>query len=174
MQYILETERLQLRELTLDDTGDLAEVLSDPKSMQYYPEPLSNQKVIEWIEYWQKSYEKNGFGLWAVVLKKTGECIGDCGVSLQKVDEGTVHEVGYHIKPQHCKHGYASEAAKACMQYAFQDLKLEKVYSCMHHKNLPSRRVAERNGMQFLREFTEDGEHCAIYGMERDTWELTH
>ncbi|MBN2068086.1 MAG: GNAT family N-acetyltransferase [Opitutales bacterium] len=172
MQYILKTDRLQLRELTFDDASDLAEVLSDPESMRYYPEPLNAAKVHQWIEWCQQSYERDGFGLWAVILKETGECIGDCGISMQEVDEGKVHEVGYHIKPQHSKRGYASEAARACMEYAFEKLKVEKVYSYMHHQNTPSRRVAEKNGMQFLREFTKNDMCCAIYGMERREWRI--
>ena len=75
MNYIIETERLKLRELTLDDTDKLALVLSDPQSMRFYPHPFSREEVEHWIKWNIDNYKKYGFGLWAVIEKESDEFI---------------------------------------------------------------------------------------------------
>lgn len=66
---IIETERLYLRELVIGDTRELCKVLSDPESMQYYPEPFNQKKVENWIQWNIDNYKKYNHGLWAVILK---------------------------------------------------------------------------------------------------------
>ena len=100
MNYIIETERLKLRELTLDDTDKLALVLSDPQSMRFYPHPFSREEVENWIKWNIDNYKKYGFGLWAVIEKESNEFIGDCGITMQQGK------------------GYATEVACACSDYA--------------------------------------------------------
>ena len=72
----IETERLLLREYTMEDFPALYEILSDPETMQHYPAPFDEERTRDWIAWNLDNYEKYGFGLWAVVLKKTGEFIG--------------------------------------------------------------------------------------------------
>src|SRR5207249_5175778 len=83
---VLTTERLVLRELTPEDAGPLHDVLGDPETMRFYPHPYGPDEVAAWIEWSRRSYERNGFGLWALVLKETGELVGDCGLTVQDVD----------------------------------------------------------------------------------------
>ena len=108
--------------------------------------------------------------MWAVVLKQSGECIGDCGISLQMIDDERLPEIGYHIKMRHCRCGYASEAALASMNYGFSVLGFDRLVSYMNPKNTSSRRVAEKNGMYFVREFEKDGIPQVLYVAERTTW----
>ena len=84
MNFIIETERLKLRELTLDDTDKLALVLSDSQSMKFYPHPFSREEVEHWIKWNIENYKKYGFGLWAVIEKEFGKFIGDCGITMQQ------------------------------------------------------------------------------------------
>ena len=98
MKIILETERLILREMTDDDYSSLQKVISDPETMKYYFAPFDEEGVWRWIRWCKASYEKRGFGLWAVVLKETGEMIGDCGISMQPIDDGMKPEIGYHLR----------------------------------------------------------------------------
>lgn len=100
------------------DADDLKKVLSDKNSMKYYQKPFSRQKVIDWIEWNINNYQIFGHGLWVVVLKPEMIVIGDCGITLQEIDGEMLPELGYHIQGQYCNKGYASEAAKACIQYA--------------------------------------------------------
>ena len=97
---ILETERLFLREMTLEDADTLALVLSDPESMTFYPHPFSREEVENWIKWNRDNYEKYGFGLWAVCLKESGEMIGDCGITVQQVENDLFPEIGYHLRKE--------------------------------------------------------------------------
>ena len=71
--------------------------MSDKETMVHYPKPFDEEKVRSWIQWNLENYAKYGFGLWAVVLKKTGEMIGDCGVTIQNIDGELLPEIGYHI-----------------------------------------------------------------------------
>ena len=131
MDSVIETSRLLLRELTLDDADTLALVLSDPVSMRYYPAPFSAEKVRQWIQWNVDNYRAHGFGLWAVILKESGELIGDCGITLQDIEGKRLPEIGYHIRREYCGKGFATEAAAACIDFAFGKAKYDAVYSSM-------------------------------------------
>lgn len=171
MGFTLETERLRLRELERDDADKLSLVLSDPESMRYYPNPFTNERVRQWIDWNIDNYQRHGYGLWAVILKEGGELIGDCGITLQEIEGEYMPEIGYHIRKEYCGRGYATEAAKAALRYAFGLDRVTTVVSYMRHDNLPSRRVAEKNGMRFVKYFEKEmsGETVreALYMVER-------
>ncbi len=93
-RIILETDRLFLREMTMDDFDALYKVLADRDIMQHYPYSFDEKRVRDWIERNMNRYQENGFGLWAVCLKDTGEMIGDCGLALQKIEGGMLPEIG--------------------------------------------------------------------------------
>jgi RimJ/RimL family protein N-acetyltransferase len=153
MPSVIQTERLLLRELRLADADALAKVLSDPESMKYYPHPFSREEVASWIDRNIQRYRDCGYGLWGVTLKSDGEFIGDCGITLQEIEGRLYPEIGYHLLREYRGKGYATEAARTCIDYAFGVLNFDRVYSYMKSDNLPSRRVAERNGMVFQRVF---------------------
>ncbi len=94
---VIETERLLLREYTRDDFNALYEIMSDAETMAHYPAPFDETRTRRWIEWNLENYAQYGFGLWAVVLKETGEFIGDCGITIQNIDGEMLPEVGYHI-----------------------------------------------------------------------------
>jgi ribosomal-protein-alanine N-acetyltransferase len=149
---ILETARLTLREFVPEDADALARVICDPDTMRHYPAPFTRHQVDEWIERNRQRYKNDGVGLWAMVLKSTGEMIGDCGIIRQQVEGEFLYEVGYHLRRDEWGQGLATEAAIACRDWAFANLKVEKVISLIRPENLPSSRVAERNGMKIWKE----------------------
>jgi len=155
---IMETKRLYLRELVLKDIDELSKVLTDPESMKYYPEPFSLEKVEKWIQWNMDNYEKYNHGLWAVILKDGEKFIGDCGITMQKIDNETVPEIGFHIIKDYWNKGYATEAALACKDYAFRVLHYPKVFSYTTVKNIPSQKVAEKIGMKEYKVFEKNGE----------------
>lgn len=155
---VIETKRLYLRELVLEDTEELSKVLSDPESMQYYPDPFSKYKVEKWIQWNIDNYKKYNHGLWAVILKDEEKFIGDCGITMQIIDKETVPEIGFHIIKDYCNKGYATEAAIACKDYAFRVLNYPKVFSYSTVKNIPSQKVAEKMEMQEYKIFEKNGE----------------
>lgn len=144
---ILETERLYLRKMSQNDFDNLCKILQDRDVMYAYEHAFSDEEVQEWLDRQLKRYEDYGFGLWLVVLKDTGEVIGQCGITMQKVNENDVHEIGYLFQKKFWHKGYAIEAAKACKKYAFEKLKVDEVYSIIRDNNFSSQKVAERNGM---------------------------
>lgn len=83
---MIETERLILREMQMEDYDALYAVLADRDIMCHYPYPFDAARVRGWINRNRERYEKDGFGLWAVCLKESGEMIGDCGLTLQPID----------------------------------------------------------------------------------------
>ncbi len=140
----------------MDDINPLSLVLSDPESMKFYPHPFSKEEVGKWIEWNLDNYRRHGFGLWAVILKDTNELIGDCGITMQTVENETYPEIGYHIRKEYCRKGFASEAASACLTFGFTIMKFPKIISYMKSDNIPSRGVAEKNGMKFVRAFRKE------------------
>jgi len=144
---ILETERLRLREFTMNDADAMEAVLGDPVAMQYYPAAFDRKAVESWIGKNIERYRRDGHSLWAMLLKDTGELIGDCGCAVQEVEGRNEIEIGYHVRRDLWCNGYATEAARACMEYAFAKLGAERVISMIRPENVPSKRVAEKNGL---------------------------
>ena len=144
---ILETQRLLLREMTQADYPALAEILQDRVAMFAYEHAFSDEETQTWLDRMRERYAKDGFGLWAVVCKETGEMIGQCGLTWQNYDGERVLEIGYLFQRKHWKKGYAIEAARACKHYAFETLHVNEVFSIIRDNNVASMNVAIRNGM---------------------------
>ena len=144
---ILETERLYLRELEQSDFDSLCKILKDEETMYAYEGAFNDEEVQEWLDRQISRYHKYGFGLWAAVLKETGEMIGQCGLTMQPWKEEERLEVGYLFQRSYWHQGYAVEAAKACKKYAFEVLKADEVCSIIRDTNIASQKVAIRNGM---------------------------
>jgi [ribosomal protein S5]-alanine N-acetyltransferase len=149
---IVETSRLILREFSADDADALALVLSDAETMRFYPAPLDRAGVEAWIARNLDRYAKDGHGLWAMVLKSSGEVVGDCGLTIQNVGGLREIEIGYHVRRDHWGKGLASEAARACRDFGFAHFRTGRLISLIRPENLPSRRVAEKNGMTVWKE----------------------
>ncbi|MGA2414124.1 MAG: GNAT family N-acetyltransferase [Candidatus Sulfotelmatobacter sp.] len=165
---ILETPRLILREFQLKDVDSLALILSDSETMRFYPKPLDHRGVAEWIARNRQRYTKDGHGLWAMILKASGELIGDCGLVRQEVDGADEIEIGYHVRRDHWGQGLATEAARACRDFGFEQLKVERLISLIRLENVASRRIAERNGMTVWKEITRVGLPHLVYSIRRD------
>jgi RimJ/RimL family protein N-acetyltransferase len=148
MNIILETNRLFLRELCKNDFGDLCEILQDKDVMYAYEHSFSKEEVKNWYDKQIERYIENGFGLWAVIQKETKEFLGQCGLTIQKINGKEYLEIGYLLKKKHWHKGYAAEAALGCKKYAFEILKAEKVYSIIRDNNTASQNVAKRTGME--------------------------
>ena len=165
---ILDTPRLILREFSLDDADSLFSVLSDPETMRFYPAPLDRTGVEEWIARNVRRYAKDGHGLWGMVLKTNGELIGDCGLTVQAVESIDEIEIGYHVRRDRWGQGLATEAARACRDYGFARLPVDHLISLIRPENLPSRRVAEKNGMTVWKEIIRRGFPHLVYSIRRE------
>ncbi len=147
MNWILETNRLKLREIVQDDFSDLHEILSDSETMSFYPSLYAKTDTQNFIDKNIKWYESIGCGLWAVILKTENNLIGDCGITIQNIDGVDEYEIGYHLNKSYWGKGYATEAAQAVKDYGFNKMGLKKLCSYMAANHWPSRKVAERNGL---------------------------
>lgn len=114
-----ETERLRLREMTEQDYDALYKVLADSDIMQHYPYRFDEARVRGWIQKNLERYRIFGFGLWSVCLKESGEMIGDCGLTMQLIHGEIKPEIGYHIRRDQQRKGYAKEAASLVRDWAF-------------------------------------------------------
>src|SRR5574344_332168 len=156
MKKVLETERLYLREITRADFNDWNRILSNPESMRYYPGAFDEAKVNRWLDWTLSNYQKYGFGLWAVILKESNTFIGDCGITMQMIDGESLPEVGFHIALEYTKKGYASEAAKAVLDYAFKNFNFGAIYCYQKYTNVPSQKTALKIGMSFIKKYPDE------------------
>ena len=167
MKIILETKRTFLREKTDDDFDALKKIIRDKDG-----NPYEDSYVYKWLNWCKDCYQKYGFGLWAVILKETGEMIGTCGVSMQMIDDEMKPEIGYHLRKDYNRQGLGKEITRAIKDYFFNNFDFDEVYSYMDKDNVASYKTAEANGMTFLHLYTtKDGHECRVYKITRKEWE---
>ena len=168
-KIIMETPRLIIREYVQEDFEGLRAIICDAETMKYYPRPYDENGVARWLNWCIKSYADNGFGLWALELKETGEFIGDCGISLQNIDGEILHEIGYHINKRFWRRGYAKEACAAVKEWFFENTDCDRVYSYMNKENVASYSTARANGMRLIKEYNDGEEDLLVYMVEKNS-----
>lgn len=154
----IETERLIMRRFEYTDNEDmLKNWVSDPAIQSMYSEPVytTKQEVKELLDKYIGAYEKKDYYRWAIILKKTGECIGQIAYFL--VDsKNHFAEIEYCIGSRFQSKGFATEATKAVIQFGFNKMNLHKVQICHKSINIPSKKVIEKCGLVYegaLRDF---------------------
>lgn len=152
----------------MDDVQNLEAIFSDPIAMQHYSSTKDIEATKQWIQWNKESYEKHGFGLWAVIRKDNDQFTGDCGITMQLIDGEEQPEIGYHIRRDLWGQGYATEAAQACKDYAFNVLHLKEVFSYMRSENIASRKVAENIGMALRKEYLNKGHATVAYSIKKE------
>lgn len=169
---ILETKRLCLREMTIDDYPALCAILQDEQTMWAYEHAFSDAEAMQWLKRQMENYRVNGFGLWVVLLKENKTMIGQCGITKQMWNEKEVPEIGYLFNRAYWHCGYATEAAIACKEYAFKTLGIPEVYSIIRDSNFPSQHVAQRNGMtvkgKFVKNYYNVDMPHLVYSVQRE------
>ena len=147
-RVILETDRLQLKEMRMSDLAALSVMLQDEKVMYAYNGAFNDEETVAWMQKQLRRYEEYGFGLWGMFDKVSGEMIGQCGITMQEYKTILVPEIGYLLAYRHWHKGYATETAIACREYGFEKLHFEALYSIIRDTNVASQNVALRNGMR--------------------------
>lgn len=150
---ILETSRLYLRKIQKNDDILISEILQDIDVMYAWEHAFSNDEVADWINENRMRYERDGYGYWAVIHKMSDRLIGVCGLLKEQADYENYVGLGYIFNKDYWGRGYALESASACVDYAFHTLKVKELTAQICPNNLPSRKVAEKLGMEVKKEF---------------------
>jgi ribosomal-protein-alanine N-acetyltransferase len=169
MKPVLETERLRLRELTVDDAENFFELNSDEAVIRYTGDaPFADVAAARSFLEGYQPYAETGYGRWAVVRKADGAFLGWCG--LKRHDDGET-DLGFRLFRRYWGHGYATEAAVACLHVAFDRLGLDSVIGRTLQANAASVRVLEKAGMKERQPAVFHGEPAWIYRLRRAEWE---
>jgi len=158
--------------MTRDDFPLLCKHLQDIEVMYAWEHAYSDTEVWEGIEKQFERYKEHGFGIWSVILKENEELIGQCGLSMQPCEDKELLEIGYIFQKKNWHKGYASEAAVACREYAFDKLNADEVFSLIRDTNIASQNVAKRNGMSLRGTYVKhyrgiDMPHC-IFSVKKE------
>jgi RimJ/RimL family protein N-acetyltransferase len=148
---LIETERLLLRRITLDDAAEIFKLHSNPDVQKYTGEPVveSMEEVENAIKQRTRDYGTYGYGRWATFLKSDMQFVGWAGLlHLPEFDE---IDLGYRFFPKYWGIGIATEASRAILDYGFDTLKLEKIIASAMKENKASIRVMEKIGMEFYK-----------------------
>jgi ribosomal-protein-alanine N-acetyltransferase len=168
---MLKTERLILREMTPDDADGLFRIYHEPDVFKYMARGAPQSVEVEraGIERHVGHYERHGFGLWATILRESGELIGRCGLIAQQVDGIDDIEVGYLLSPRFWGRGLASEAARASRDFGFKVAGCPRLISIIHPQNMASKRVAAAIGMKPSRKTQFHNTEVEIFSIGRDS-----
>jgi RimJ/RimL family protein N-acetyltransferase len=167
MNPVLETTRLRLRQMSLDDLDFVAAMLSHPEVMRFYPKLHTRQEAQAWVERQLARYRNDGHGLWLVLDRESGEPVGQVGLVVQEVDGKPEFEIGYLIHRPHWRKGLATEAALGVREYAFGPRGLDRVISLIRPENIPSQGVARKLGMTPERETDFKGYRHLVFAVAR-------
>jgi len=163
------TPRLTLREMRSEDATDLLEIFSDPEAMRFYPSTRSFAETKTWVSSNIERYGRHGFGIWVAQSNIGMEFLGQCGLILQDVEGKQDLEIGYMFLRRHWGQGFATEAASACRDYAFERLKYTRVISLIDPGNIASRRVAEKVGMHVEKQVEKWNKQVLVYSLARNS-----
>jgi RimJ/RimL family protein N-acetyltransferase len=150
MNYVrLETDRLLMREWQEGDLKPFAEMGQDPDVMRYFPKQMSQEDAKQFIAKSNLFLQQKGFTLWATTVKESGQFAGFVGLAEPSYQTHFTPcvEIGWRLAKRFWGHGYATEAAKRVLKYAFEDLNLPEIVSFTSVLNAPSMKVMERIGM---------------------------
>ncbi|HXB95712.1 MAG TPA: GNAT family N-acetyltransferase [Puia sp.] len=153
--YILQTERLGLRRWIASDLQPFVRMNRDPAVMRFFPRPYTAEESAVMIRQIETFFDKNGYGIYALELRGTGEFLGYTGLAVPSFESWFTPcvEIGWRLRKEAWGKGYATEAALACLDHAFHTLGLGELFSFTSVLNKPSEKVMQRIGMTRLGEF---------------------
>ncbi|WP_309122580.1 GNAT family N-acetyltransferase [Paenibacillus sp.] len=148
------TDRLRIREYTVEDLPALHDILSEPLTMSFWPKPFRYDQTEEWIVKRGIEHYERGFGRFAIEWKETGTLIGDAGLLSMEIDGIIENDLGYIVHSGYWGQGIGYEAASAVLKYGIEDLQLQRICSNMPVDHEASRKVAEKLGMTLEKRFS--------------------
>lgn len=163
MKEPIETDRLLLRELLFSDVDGLFELESNPNVHLFVGnKPVTHiDECRAYVEFIHQQYKDFGTGRWAVILKETNEFLGWSGIKFitnEINNHKDFYEIGYRFIEKHWGKGYATEAGKAFIDYAFNEMKVDALYAYADAGNENSRKILEKLGLRYVNSFEYEGE----------------
>ena len=165
---VLETDRLELREMTPTDLPFVAEMVGDAETMRFYPHRFTPLEARQWLQRQLDRYDRDGHGLWLVIERESGRRVGQVGLAIQDVDGTKEPEIGWLIHRRHHRRGFATEAGRAVRDHAFGTMGLGRVICLIRPVNEPSQGVAKKVGMVVERETDFHGYRHLVFGVRRE------
>lgn len=144
---VFETERLILRTLELDDIDSVMNFWGDVEVMKYCGGAGTRERELRALQYYINMQKNKGFSPYLTILKGSGEIIGVCGFN--PPNNGYEAELMYHLAQKYWGKGYATEAARACIAYAKNQLKINKIGASIDPENNASQKVLEKLGFSY-------------------------
>jgi len=166
----LRTPRLILRSFREEDVDAMAQLFANPDFMRFSLGVFTERKKT--VEFIEKVMDWNRAGIpsqFAVVPRGEDAIVGYCGFFQHAEVPGEI-EIGYRLHPDYWNRGLITEAARAVRDHGFADLELPRVISLIHPENIPSRRVAEKNGMDVEKQIMFRGFPTLVYAITREQW----
>lgn len=170
---MIETERLLLRKPRPEDAADLAAAYADPETMRYIGDgsTATRNEVEEGIAQWLERWQSWGLSLCSLERREDGRVLGRAGFLLWNPETwevpGDETEIGWLLGREHWGRGYATEAARALRDWAFDERGLTRLISLIEPENLRSIRVAEKLGERYERDVEVRGKPSRLYSVER-------
>lgn len=166
MKFIIETERLFLREFILDDAEKFYQLNLNPNVIRYTGNTAfkSIDEAKSFLENYN-DYKENGYGRWAVINKNSSEFIGWCGLKYCELENET--DIGFRFFEEEWNKGYATESATACLKYGFDVLKLNKIIGRAMKENAASIKVLEKIGLVYETDCVFENKEAVIYKIEK-------
>ena len=176
MRFQIETERLILRDILPSDAEAFFAMDSNPAVHTYLGNNPVKQidEIHKVIAFIQQQYEDNGIGRWAAIEKATGQFIGWSGLKFIREPENNrvdFYDVGYRFSPAYWGKGYATESAKAALNYGFKNFNMNEIIGTTHNQNKASRHALEKCGLTYKEDFFWHDIPCHWLSISRAEWE---
>jgi RimJ/RimL family protein N-acetyltransferase len=181
--YIFTSKRLGFRTWNANDLDEMAAISGDAQVMEFFPKPQDREFVKGFIERMQAEYAERGYCYYAVDILESGEFIGFLGLHMQEFESDFTPcvDIGWRLKASVWNRDYATEGALRCLEYAFEVLNLEEVYSMTPKLNIKSARIMQKSGMHYVKEFDlvllkhdERLRTCVLYRVSKRDFLETH
>jgi len=177
MKIVTETDRLIIRHYKEEDFPAFAEMNADIEVMKHFPNPLSKSESRAMFERLNSRLDETGKSFWAVEVKENNDFIGFVGLSepSYEMDFMPCTEIGWRLRSKYWGKGYATEAAKACLEVGWNEYELNEILSTAVTANLPSIHIMKKLGMTYVKNFIHPSleqwpeiEECVLYSLKRD------
>lgn len=168
--HLIETDRLFLRELSLNDLPALTDILSDPAVMKYSVGGVYNEeKTKTFLEWCFDCYESHGIGPLALIDKSSSQLIGFCGLSPEKVVTEEIN-LGYRLAREYWGKGFATESSIGVLNDAFRNKNVESVIVIINPEHAASLKVAKKAGFKEFETCIFHGQTVHIYRLNHSEW----